>query len=75
MLSASPADKEEDEMQLRKKITIKSDRLCEKELYGFPLFLEIKENALNEKIAIKLLGMKQEMNTCTDEQITSRDMV
>ena len=34
-------------MQLRKKITIKSDRLCEKELSGFPLFLEIKENALN----------------------------
>ncbi len=36
---------------------------------------KIKENALNEKIAIRLLGMKQEMNTCADEQITSRDMV
>jgi len=36
---------------------------------------KIKENALNEKIAVKLLSMTQEMHHHTDEQFTSRDMV
>jgi len=36
---------------------------------------KIKENALNERIARRLLGMKQEMNACPDGSLTSRDTV
>ena len=36
---------------------------------------KIKENALNEKIAKKLLGIKREMKACPDGPLASRDMV
>lgn len=36
---------------------------------------KIRENALNERIAKKLLGMKREMNACSDGPLASRDTV
>lgn len=36
---------------------------------------KIKENALNEKIALKLLGIKRNMSTSTNGTLASRDMV
>ncbi|MCF7973363.1 MAG: hypothetical protein K9N55_06080 [Phycisphaerae bacterium] len=36
---------------------------------------KIRENALNEKIAMKLLGVKRDMNARTDGSLVSRDMV
>ncbi len=36
---------------------------------------KIKENAINEKIAVRLLGMKQKMTGPTSGQLASRDMV